>query len=405
MDTNGTFLSELRTVVHNEIPRLNDAIEKGEDEVGTVVRTFLPWFSMMKETFAPERLPRAEARTVIQLIGFVIGSVERHLQSAHLQAGQGLALFPGMEDYLTKLAISAQHPPRDTHYTYWLWNNGEEPLSFTGDPQEIFFNRAVNHTHELHTLSCDWLRVICEGQINIVSPEARTIIQNAANNNMVLHDHFRSFMSRDPVSGQRAVEPHFFMTRMRTYLPTYQINSTEWTGVNAANLAAQMQLDYLVGTTLDSYENTVRGRLRYMTSDDRRSLEYDMHLPSLLDLFLQQMSLTRADMDGLTNDTLETLIAMQSDDFRRNLAAYINLVTACGRLSSMHWALIQNYLVKASTTLSAEERARLSVDPEKGTGGKTHKETEAIMRMRLQHPLVAKLMEAMSDYDRLPLAV
>lgn len=398
------LFSELKEWVRKEIPKINNSIDQQELPPEALVSAFRPWIIRILQEVDPIMLSKDDARLAIQVIGFGVGSVERHFQTAREPAGTGLAQFGRLGDFLLATAIVAEHPPRDSHYTYWLWNNDTIPLTFTGDPQEIFFNRAVNHTHELHTISCNQLRPISEGQISVMAPDAMKIITTVTHNTTVLHEHFRSFMLKDKASGSRSMEPHFFMTQMRTYLPTYPINGVDWSGVNAANLAAQMQIDFLIGTTVEDYEKTVRARFKFLTRDDRTSLESDMALPSLLDLFLRQIGLTRTDLNGLESTTLTSLITTQPMAFQRNLACYMDLVHACSRLTSIHWALIQNYLVKASAQLTFKERDRLAVAPDRGTGGKTHAQTEAIMWMRSRHPIIAKLMDAMTAYKRLPLA-
>lgn len=401
-DSNNLF-ARFETVVRNEIPRLNTAIESGDANVQMFTALFNPWLFQIKDSM-PENMTVKEARKVIQLLGFIVGSLERHEQSKGLPPGYALKNLNGIDDFLIRLSLQALHPPRDTHYTYWLWNDGENPITFTGDPQETFFNRAVNHTHVLHTASCDLLRPICAGQVEICSPEALLAMEIAKENTMQLYEHFRSFMAKDNILNRRAVEPHFFMTRMRTYLPTYPIKDQVWTGVNAANLNAQMQLDYLIGTIVKGYNTTVIGRFPYLTSEDRNKLQHDMSLSSLFDILLREMLLTPADVESLSEDFLAANIAGQSSDLRTALIAYVELVEASGRLSAVHWALIQNYLVKAAAALTAEEKVKLSVSPDQGTGGKSHQDTEAIMHMRRRHPLIGKIASAIDLLEKHPIA-
>ena len=212
------------------------------------------------------QISRWEARKLIQLAGFLVSSVERHFQAAGAAPGSGLSRLPGVDHMLRELARVAQHPPRDSHYTYWLWNTGgDKPLTFTGDPQEVFFQRAVCVTDWLHNASCDAVRPICQGYIPVASNDAATALHQAAQNTVTLHRHFQAFMEKDAVEPtRRSMEPWFFMTRMRTYLPTYPIQGESWGGVNAANLAAQMQIDYLIGTIDEKYTDIVQGRRRYL---------------------------------------------------------------------------------------------------------------------------------------------
>jgi hypothetical protein len=342
----------------------------------------------------PETFTKDLARKAIQLIGFAVSSLERHFRSEGAASGSTFQLFNGLEPLLVHLSKIAEHPPRDTHYTYWLWNKGEQPLTFTGDSQEIFFNHAVNHTDELHTASCESLRPICEGNVQVDATEGLEAIQQAAENNLILHEHFRSFMAKDEVHNHRAVEPAFFMKRMRTYLPTYQIGGAEWTGVNAANLAAQMQLDYLVGVVVKDYKQTVESRLAYLTDEDRIALIYDLSLRSVGQLLLDKLQISVENLAQQDTFALTAHLFTLSRKLQRALIAYKDLVNACGRLSAIHWALIQNYLIKEAARLSPEEKLKLAVSPDQGTGGKTHAQTEAIMRMRRQHPVLGLLTTA-----------
>lgn len=302
-------------------------------------------------------------------------------------------MLPGIDTLLVALSQVAQHLPRDSHYTYWLWNDGREPLTFTGDPQEVFFNRAVNNTDRLHTASCDAIRPICEGSMNVTSSNALAAIEHATRNTMELVKHYRSFMSKDETLGRRSMEPWFFMTRMRTYLPTYPIQGTIWEGVNAANVASQMQLDYLIGNINQGYAKTVQMRSRFLTEEDRNALDGDMKLPSVFDVLGRTMRLTRADVESLDEEALSKHVNQQSSELHKVLAGYKGLFNAAAQLTAIHWALIQNYLVKPAASLTEEEKSKMAVPPDHGTGGKTHAQTEAIMKMRREDPAITKLLD------------
>jgi len=400
MTTDSTLLANFEDWVSNEIPNFNNAIEMGSKQSDDLMAALHPWVRRLHAEISPGSISQKEARKAIQLIGFAVSSLERHYQSEKLQVGTAILRLGVVNELLSDLSIPAKHPPRDTHYTYWLWNNGQRPLTFTGDDQEIFFNRVVNRTHELHEDSCQNLRPLCLGELDLRSTEAALAVTASSDNSLELYERFRSFMSKDETHDRRMMEPQFFMTRMRTYLPTYPINGVTWAGVNAANLAAQMQLDYLVGVVLPEYDVTVRGRLPYLTEEDRKNLEVDMVIPSLSDRLIEELALTRESLEFLDASDLANYIFTQSVDIQRILFSYKKLVHANAKLSAIHWALIQNYLVKAAADLTAEEKAKLSVAPDRGTGGKTHAQTQAIMRMRKEHPIFGKLTAAIDIVEK-----
>lgn len=377
----------------DDLPLLNTRIEQQQTTPVALVAALRPWIQQLHEQLddMDGPLDTWEARRLIQLVGFGVSSLEKHYQDRGYAAGYGLAQLPDVERLLMQLAVIAKHPPRDTHYTYWLWNNDSQPLTFTGDSQEAFFNQVVNLTHALHTAACDALRPLSYGTVSLTAPSGLEALQYAAANIKAAYEHFRAFMVKG-AEGQRSMEPAFFMTRMRTYLPTYPVQGVTWGGVNAANLAAQMQLDYRIGTIDGEYANTVYGRLRYLTVEDQQAVEWDMELPSLAEVFLRRLRLSAAAVLECAEGELARHLAAQAAPMQQALVAYRALVVAAANLTAMHWALIQNYLVKPAEKLSVEAKASMAVRPDIGTGGKSHAETEAIMHMRRRHPLVGKLI-------------
>ncbi len=388
------FLNRFEQWVRDKLPVLNSRIEDGVVPLSDLIADFLPHLHELQDRIFPhvEYMTHLEIQRLLQLLGFVASSVEKHSQDCSLAPGIGLAKLPEVEDMLVQLGRMAGHPPRDSHYTYWKWNRAETPLTFTGNPQEMFFNRVVNRTDDLHSASCNALRPICEGHVVITSPEAIEAILLAAHNMNLLHADFLSFMTRGD-NGQRNMEPQFFMKRMRTYLPTYPIQEVIWGGVNAANLASQMQVDYLIGTVNGPYAEVVRGRWRYLTEEDQNALAYDMVLPSVGTLLLQQLHLQPDQVLKTDLGELTAYVKGQPVEVQQVLSAYRKLIMASARLTAMHWTLIQNYLIKPAASLSDEDLANMVVRPDKGTGGMDHEDTKAIMRMRREHQVIGKLIE------------
>ncbi|HLJ89686.1 MAG TPA: hypothetical protein VKZ53_22945 [Candidatus Angelobacter sp.] len=387
----------LQNWIQAELGALNTAIEAGRP-IEQFFSAVQPWVASFREAIQPaiHELDQHDARVAIQLITFIVNSAERHFQALRMPPGLALQQFGSLEGLLVQLGARAEHPPVATHYTYWLWNS--VPLLFTGDPQEIHFHRVVNATHNLHNYSRILLRPICEGNVDVTSPEAMCAIRQTTENMKELCRHFNSLTEMNGSSW--VFQPAFFMKRMRTYLVSYPVCRVDWSGVNAANLAAQMAIDYMVGITTEKYRTTVHERLRYLTAEDRIGLEQDMMMPSLTDRILKKMNLNLCRLETLTRSSLGELLLHQPVDVLNSLVALEGLIAAAGRLTSIHWRLIVDYLVKPASQLTPEELANLSVCPLNGTGNMSHSETMAIRDMRRKHPQIGKLCEAVAEYRR-----
>jgi hypothetical protein len=388
--------ANLKLWTNTVLPQINTRIEAKQADVDELVYNFKPFIEveLQQKDELLTHMTRDEARAWLQLIGFGVSSLEKHCQELQMPAGVGLAKFLGLENFLVRLGQIAQHPPRDSHYTYWLWNEALPLLTFTGDEQELVFQKEVKQSHYLHTASCNALRPICNGEVSFTSKSTVEALQFATDNTQTLLKGFRSFMARIPPDGHRSLEPKFFMMRLRTYLPTYPIQGVTWGGVNAANLAAQMQIDFLTGTVTRTYREVVEKRFQYLTDEDRVELRADMGVSSLKDLLLDQLGLSDEMVEGMKIADLTNWLINQPEAIQSILSAYAQLVKVAGQLTAFHWSLIQNYLVKAADNLSPTERANLAVKPESGTGGASHEQTRIIRDMRRTHPIVGKLIEA-----------
>ncbi len=362
--------------IQQTLPSLNSDVETGRLTPDDLLAKIRPYIDALKNGSQQNKasLARDEARYILQLFGFLISSLERHFRVIGSRPGEIIAQTD-CDLVLTTLANIAEHPPRDTHYTYWLWNTRTPPLTFTEDIQEHYFNLAVMKTHELHSESNDGLRRICTGEWMLESNEATNAIEKATSNTSDLRGCYLEFFKK--------MTPQFFMTRMRTYLLPYPVGGDVWSGVNAANLAAQMQMDYLVGTfAADFYLPIVKSRKRYLTKEDRDSLSSDIKAPSLASHFFQRM---KADPTASLRNTTP-------------LAAFNDLVKIVGLCSATHWSLIFNYLIKPAATMSQTALAKLPVSPKAGTGEMAHDTTERIMRMRrYAHPIRTVIDKRLSD--------
>lgn len=385
----------LQGLTRFELPKLNNEIDAGSAKPDALVAAFLPLLREVQEKIGSDLIrTRDEALMLIQHLGFWIGSIERHGQR-YAPPGSGIAQLLGVEDTLAKLGQIAKHPPRDSQYTYWALNDTENPLTFTGNREEVNFNKAVNGINRLRIDSNNALRSIRRGEISLTSPNAGAALQHPTENEWKILRFYKGLREEDT-----GISAEFFMTQMRTYLVSYPIQETLWGGPNAANLPSQMQFDYLLGLVSPEYAHTVESRWRYLTPEDQAALKTDMSLPSVTDLVLEYLGLTADDVVRMPIHALVAHIAFVPPALQTTLFAYSNLFKAITPPTANHFGLIKTHLVDAAKKLTPEEKAQLPVSPERGTGGKSHEETEAIMRMRRKHPVASKIARAvLNPYD------
>src|SRR6266478_3325160 len=144
------FGQAAETFIQQTLPSLNSDVETGRLTPDDLLAKIKPYIDALKNGSLQNKasLTRDEARYILQLLGFLISSLERHFRVNGSPPGEVIAQTD-CDLVLTTLASIAEHPPRDTHYTYWLWNTGTPPMTFTEDTEEHYFNLAVIKTHEL----------------------------------------------------------------------------------------------------------------------------------------------------------------------------------------------------------------------------------------------------------------
>jgi hypothetical protein len=393
------WLDKSEMQLQRELGPLNTSIEEGIQEpqalinfaVQIINKAVIALGGDILENLDPER-----ARRVLKVLGFLTSSAEKHYQDRGHESGAGINRLPGAAQLMLDLAVVAHHPPRDSHTTYWFMNNAleKEPITFTGNPQEAKFNKAVNLTEEKHSESVALLRPICTGEVAIDTRGAANRLMTVARNTQAVLDEFRSIMEVLPEEHRRAIEPIFFMMRMRTYLLAYPVGSKMWLGVNAANIPSQMALDYLLGIVTDEYAETVEGRLPFMPDEEQVVVANAMSIPSILDRLLEAMQLTPEQVVTLSHDELRTIAQDQPANLRYTLFAFELVLRVIAGMTAYHWSLIQNYLVKVAKDLPPEVLAKMPVPPTRGTGRKSHEDTWKIVEMRREHPVAGKLVKS-----------
>jgi len=383
------WIERAKTWVVDTLPGLNVDVQAGQLAPHEMAALIQPWVSEANGLVRGRKLHPWLARRRLQPLGFPISALEKHFRENGQPAGTGLACLSGAEDLLFWLGKMAQHPPRDSHYTNYLWNSLEQPLTYTGSQQEIFFIDMVQQTHELHGQSYQALLEVCEGDLDIDSPAAIEAIRLATKNTLVVRDLYRSFFMKG-ATGERNMALDFFV-QFRTFKPPFPVKGTTWTGANAGNVAYQMGLDCLMGTIVDEHMNFINGRLRLLTNEDRCMVVDAQELPSLLDCILERLALSRSDLEAWSDEAVGRYVAQHGPNFQRVIDAYDALVKAAGEMSAIHWSLVKNYVIRAGERLDASGKTTLAVPHKAGLTGTSHGQLQQIMEMRRNHPIISKL--------------
>lgn len=378
----------LRAWVLHELPRLNVALDAGTMPVTDFAQHARSALATIRpeDTLTLARLPRTAGCELLHLVGFLACSIEHHTQQAGREPGEGLALVPGLEDALAALSVAAKLPPNLGLHGYWLANRDAEPLSFTGDDQERFFRRMVVEINELHERTAALLRPLTSGRVALTDPAAAKALERAAALQGEVHECYRGFRVRG-ARDQFQMTIAFFRDVMRTYLVSFPVHGTTWHGPNAANVAAQASVDFLIGIVVPEYVSHVSERMNYLTDEERDQVREDLRAASVLARLLAALGLKAADVETMDEAALGAVLA-HHPDLADTLRAFARFERAAGGASGAHFGLILTYLGKGDATADGTQRA---VDAGHGTGGRTHEQTKRVMEMRNRHPVARKL--------------
>jgi Domain of unknown function (DUF1864) len=383
------YLKELRLFCLNDMVDLNVAYTNNPSSV--VLDNFKDSICNFVSK-CPRKLNQNQARKVIQYLGFMISSLERHLQGSENIAGYGVRLVKAT-NLLLRLAKTAKHPPRDSLYTYCLWNTGKQMITFSGSNEErLFIDVVIRSTNYLDEAG-KFARQISQ-ELN--QKDVKKIIRASEALDKV-REQFLRFLQKDS-SGNFVLTPDFFLNIMRQYNCKYDINGVEWGGPTAANCAPYMSLDFIIGTTDADYQKHVISRLRYMTEEDQIRLNEDIQQDSLLLSILRHLKLNKQELLEKDAKEISVLIENSKASAKRFIEAYLEVAQKFHLLSSLHYGLIKNYFLKTSnkestTSDSEKDSVNNAIDNDKGTSGMSFQEVMRIRDMRKLNPLITKLDE------------
>ena len=191
----------------------------------------------------------------------IASSVERAAQSFMRPPGTGLALCPEVEQVLLALAGPAQHPPHSSAWTYWLWDR--RCWFLPSDAGEAWFADAVTSTNAVNEMVADTVSAVADGGLSLY--EAALRLNHASTSLLELQGKLKLMFFGDASTPPRLTVQGFH--RFRCFLLSYPVAGRMRPGANAADLAAQLIVDLILGTAATDYRNVMLARLPQMPDE------------------------------------------------------------------------------------------------------------------------------------------
>lgn len=377
--------------VASDLPRLNTACRDGALALHEWVRQVRQ--AVVDIDDAVPGLDPDERLTLLQALGFIVASGERHAQALRHEPGWIVRLLPGVEPALAAAAASERVPVL-TAELYWERNTGWPPLTFTGEDHELFFISAVRTQVELRAAANRQIRALLSQNWTPSTAEGARMLRAAAAAMKESHGQYLDFR-RGP-QGEPLMTPAQF-NEMRVWLAGTRIAGRGYAGANAAYIADMVVTDYLLGTADGDYDTYVRGFAQYQSPQGRECVATDRERRPLVLVLAESLGMSAADVDRATVPQVAERVRLAPAALGWSLAAFKSLVDEFIGASGAHVGLVHVYLEKYRETMSQEEVDRMPVKPTHGTGGNSHDHTRHVHDMRRKAPRIRKLLAALKE--------
>jgi hypothetical protein len=389
------------------LPHLNARIDAGAEAgclVAALDSSIHEYLAMDLATVLTTLAVRANgfslrnARRTLGALGFVLTSLESHHQNRGGKPGQAVRSLSA-ESALLALARAARLPPYANVDSMWLDNPvidaddpNDAPLTLTDDRGELWFHESVKLTNRMNLAAVAALGPLALGEIAIDSDDGWAAMRKATGDILLIRARYTAFM-RPVRGGGWPINPEFFATVFRTKLVRYPVGPYTGAAANALHLASQSILDFIIGTTDDSYSATVERSFPHMAIDDPPKVREAMTQPSITERMIDLFGLDPATVTASSNYELARLIAAQPEGVRRTALVYSNLARAWAGLSGVHWRLIDQFLIRYASA-HPDRSTQLVAPLNAGRSGESFVESRAILDMRRRHPVVSKIVVA-----------
>jgi hypothetical protein len=376
-----------------DLPQINDAVLNKRCELSVLSDQVSELVARMPDhTHFNERT----AREAMLYLGFAISSVERHSQDRGVEAGVALrALNPHMEDMLVNLGRIGGHSPRDTVYTFALWNNPNSVITFTGDRQEQLFIDIVAQSFSFVEDAADKIHTILhDGKVSEASNIA--LLSEAGDDIENMRKQYLRYMERMP-DGSQALTADFFLNVFRQYNCNFPVNGEMWGAPTAANSHSHWLIDLMIQPVEPGYREHIMSRTRYLTTEDKAKIKFAASHDGILEKLAREFNVAPAVLVSLDGEAFSEFAATLSQEDQVALVAVGKLMDTYAKASAMHWTLISNYMIKP---LNMRINTATTVAADRGTSGLTLDEVQHIRDDRFNNPFLVniKRLRAMSAH-------
>jgi hypothetical protein len=334
----------LATWVCRRLPALNTAAREGEDAALSALLSEGGARAMRLDADTAQEIDSRARAIAIGDIGMIIASAIRH------GVPESDERVTPMIQHVAALARTTDHPPRDSIYTYILWNGieGRGLRLFTDHPFEVEFVRASATALAHYRVAADACR-----EIDLRASDAFERLERATNALTSVRAQYQSMFERF-----HAERPAWFRDDYKAYFPSFVVDGTRYDPPSGANAADVLELDLMVGSSDEQYRHHIEGRLHNLISADRHRLDVAMTRPSIA----AQMEVS-ADIASENLRQLGTLLRLMS------------------QAAAAHFALIHSYLVPPGTGPARAESATVM----------SYGEVFRIMNLRLHNKLLDQI--------------
>lgn len=392
------YADALGTDAISALPTINKAIAAKRGTPRALIHYYSPVFKELHELVSANsaEIDTLTARKLLNVVDQVVGSVERTSQMRGDMSGNAKDQLPHVDELLQTLAAQADLPtPRGSHYTYWFTRYGGRQLTHMGTAAEIAFGEAVCGLDADQRDNAVMLGPIVDGSIALGSKEAVERLLAAAEVQERIRDRMLFLWKRN-ATGERNLPVQTFTVDMRTFLVGFSVAGEIHSGPNAADVAGQVLYDLSLGVYDADYKTkVVPGRYARMDTTDRVLVASTMGVQhSVFSRVLDVIPITPMELGAFSAQMSAGYLERLPKERIEAIEAFVALTIAGGKIWGSHQSQINTYLTNAHREVPAEELERLPVPPTVGTGGHTHSETEALMRMRARNGLVKCLKDA-----------
>ncbi len=376
---------DLNAFILAYLPSLNNAVLRGELSPESFLDAIREPVSKLVSASELER-SRDGARMLLGQFGMLLNSAERHIQAAGAAPGAALAQFTGADSALLHLGKVGQHPPRDSAYTYWMWNRAG--YSFTGDRQEHLFQETVISIVEGVDDISRLLRFVASTPLT--SPDSIRYMKTAVELQEVNHHLLGNLAKHDPAMRAPVFSGYFFTYNMRTWLTSFPVGGTVWPGTSAANFAEFWESDLRL-TAQEFYRTYIEGRIHTVPDEEQSRVRTVMMEATIEDRILSKLGINGTQALTLDDATIHGLIHVAGiSEFLAVLDRYVTITTNWTRA---HVALVGKKLDETARA-GTHVTGKVVVDPNRGTGGGDwRKELADIFGMRANPTILLHLFK------------